>query len=137
MVSELITFKGETDGTSTSGDFPLYSDILYITGSAPFTAPTYIVIPPGMKAKIWTKRISGDVETNVIIQFTKNITASPVVWIPLDVEKLASKGEINLEKRRPIVVRGILGTEAIKISWSQPTAGKAYVVVEIELTDEE
>jgi len=52
-VSELITFKGETDGASTTGDFTLKSDIIY--GSI-----SYIRIPAGMKAKIWAKRISGN-----------------------------------------------------------------------------
>jgi hypothetical protein len=29
MASEILTLKGESDGTNTSGDFPLYSDLLY------------------------------------------------------------------------------------------------------------
>ena len=136
MVRELLTLYGETDGTNTSGDFQLYSDIIY-TGPAPFTPPTFIVIPAGMKAKIWARRVSGDGETDVIIQWSPDITASTPTWIPVERVKLASKGSIELEKRRPVVVRGIRGVEAFKISWSQPTAVKASVVVEVELTDEE
>jgi len=50
---------------------------------------------------------------------------------------LASEGELILEKRRPVVVRGTNGKEAIRLSWSQTTAAKTYIAVEIEFTDEE
>jgi hypothetical protein len=137
MSTELITLYGETDGTSTSGDFPLYSDMIYSTGTAPFTPPTFAMVPAGMKAKIWARRVSGDGETDVIIQWSPDVTVATPTWIPVERVKLASKGSIELEKRRPVVVRGIRGVEAFKISWSQPAAVKASVVVEVELTDEE
>jgi hypothetical protein len=137
MSRELITLYGETDGTSTSGDFPLYSDVIYSTGAIPFTPPTFVMVPAGMKAKIWARRVSGDGETDVVVQWSPDVTVATPTWIPVERVKLAGKGSIELEKRRPVVVRGIRGVEAFKISWSQPAAVKATVVVEVELTDEE
>jgi hypothetical protein len=137
MGTELLTLYGETDGTSTSGDFPLSSDMIYSTGTIPFTPPIFVIVPAGMKAKIWARRVSGDGETDVIVQWSPDVTVATPTWIPVERVKLASKGSIELEKRRPVVVRGIRGVEAFKISWSQPTAVKATVVVEVELTDEE
>jgi hypothetical protein len=39
VAREILTLKGESDGTSASGDFPLYSDLIY-HDSAPYTPPT-------------------------------------------------------------------------------------------------
>jgi hypothetical protein len=57
-------------------------------------------------------------------------------WKNIQQEKLASKGEISIEKRRPEILRGFTGKEAIQITWTQPTAAKAYVELGLELTDE-
>ncbi|MHC1623357.1 MAG: hypothetical protein ACXQTR_02050 [Candidatus Methanospirareceae archaeon] len=126
-MSELFSVHGETDGTSTSGDFEFYSDIVYGTF-------TLFRIPKGMKAKIWCKRISG-AAVEVIINYTHDVTAPTPAWIPVDRENLASDGELTLEKRRPVVLRSITGKEAFKVSWSQATAAKSYVNLEIEITE--
>jgi hypothetical protein len=138
MAKELFTLKGESDGTSESGDFPLYSDLLY-HGSAPFVPPTKVVIPYGMKAKIWAKRLAAEGETAFQIYWSKNASAAAPTWELLDSQKLASKGELSVEKRRPIVVRSLAGTEGFKASWAQPTdsAVKSYIELEVEITDEE
>jgi hypothetical protein len=136
VAKELFTLKGESDGTSVSGDFPLYSDLLY-HDSAPFTPPTKVVIPYGLKAKIWAKRLAAEAETLFQIYWSKNAAAASPTWELLDSQKLASKGELSVEKRRPIVIRSLAGTEGFKVSWSQPTAAKAYVELEVEITDEE
>ncbi|MEM2196324.1 MAG: hypothetical protein QXY41_06015 [Thermoproteota archaeon] len=138
MVSEILTLKGESDGTSASGDFPLYSDVIY-RGSPPFTLPTSILIPPGLKAKIWAKRLSAEGETTFLIYYSKDVTVPSPTWELLSAEKLASKGELTLEKRRPLIIRSLTGKEGFKISWLQPTASpsKAYIELEVELTDEE
>jgi hypothetical protein len=136
MASEILTLKGESDSVSTSGDFPLYSDLLY-HDSAPYTPPTKVLIPYGMKAKIWAKRLAAEAETLFQIYWSKDVTAAAPTWELLDSQKLASKGEISLEKRRPIVVRSLTGKEGFKISWSQPASSKAYIELELELTDEE
>jgi hypothetical protein len=128
--------KGESDSLNTSGDFPLYSDLLY-HDSAPYTPPTKVLIPYGMKAKIWAKRLAAEDETLFQIYWSKDASVTLPTWELLDSQKLASKGELSLEKRRPIVVRSLTGKEGFKISWSQSAASKAYVEVEVEITDEE
>jgi hypothetical protein len=133
---EILTIKGESDETSASGDFPLYSDLLY-HDSAPYTPPTKVIIPFGMKAKIWAKRLAAEGETLFTISWAKDATVASPAWEVLDAQKLASKGELALEKRRPLVIRSITGKEGFKVSWSQPTACKAYVELEVEITDEE
>jgi hypothetical protein len=137
MASEILTLKGESDGTNTSGDFPLYSDLLYHDTTPPWTPPTKVLIPYGMKAKIWAKRLAAEDETLFQIYWSKDASVAAPTWELLDSQKLASKGEISLEKRRPIVVRSLSGKEGFKISWNQPTAKKAYVELEVEITDEE
>jgi hypothetical protein len=134
MVTEILTLKGESNGTSTSGDFPLYSDIIY--HDTVFPPPTRIIIPFGMKAKIWAKRYAAEGETLFQIFFSKDATATSPSWDLIDAEKLASKGEMSLEKRRPIVLRSVTGKEGFKVSWLQPTAVKAFIDLEVEFTDE-
>jgi hypothetical protein len=136
MTTEILTLKGESDGTNVSGDFPLYSDLLY-HDSAPYTAPTKVLIPNGLKAKVWAKRLAAEAETLFQIYWSKDVTVAAPTWELLDSQKLASKGELSLEKRRPIVIRSLAGTEGFKLRWSQPAAAKAYMEVEVEITDEE
>jgi len=136
MASEILTLKGESDGTNTSGNFPLYSDLLY-HDSGVYAVPTKVLIPYGMKAKIWAKRLAAEDETLFQIYWSKDASVGSPTWELLDSQKLASKGEISLEKRRPIVVRSLSGKEGFKVSWTQPTAKKAYVELEVEITDEE
>ena len=128
-VSELITFKGETDGASTTGDFTLKSDIIY--GSI-----SYIRIPAGMKAKIWAKRISGNPVT-LKIYYTHDVTVTSPTWEEIGSEYLSAEGEKSLEKRRPIIARGFTGKEAIKFSWEQATAAESHVAIDVEFTDED
>jgi hypothetical protein len=92
-----------------------------------------------MKAKIWAKRLAAEGETLFTISWAKDATATAPVWELLDAEKLSSKGELPLEKRRPIVIRSLTGKEGFKVSWSQPSTSptKAYVELEVEITDEE
>lgn len=123
---ELFLIYGETDATSTSGDFSLKSDIFY-------SAVTYIRIPKGLKVKVWFKKVSGDVETKFTLNYTHDVTVTSPTWITVDSIVLASKGELAVEKRKPIILRGFTGKEAFKISWEQPSAGKAYVVIGVEM----
>ena len=128
MVSELFTVYGKTDGTNTTGTFSLSSPVFRGT-------VTYIRIPKGMKAKIWGKRISGDAAT-ITVEMTRDVTAGTPTWSAVHTEYLASPGELNIEKRRPIIVEGRTGKEAIRITWSQGTAGTTHVEFDIEITDE-
>ncbi|MEM1820342.1 MAG: hypothetical protein QXU64_01990 [Thermofilaceae archaeon] len=129
MVSEILTVKCETDGASTTGICDLHSELFH-------SPPKHLVIPIGMKAKIWARRVAGEAETLFLIELTKDITAPSPAWEIVDAVKLASKGELDLEKRRPVVLRGLTGREAFRISWSQPAAAKAYMMLEVEITDE-
>ena len=122
----LMTLFGRTDGSSTTGTFSLYGDLLYSTAD-------YVRIPKGIKAKIWCKRISGEVETEVIIQFTNDVTETTPTWNDVSRQRLASKGVLELEKRRPVVLRGRTGKEAFRITWDQTAAGAGYANVEIEV----
>jgi hypothetical protein len=128
-MEELITLRGETDGSATSGTVALDSDLFQSTVN-------YIRIPKGLAAKVWFKKVSGEAETLFTLQYTYDVTAAAPTWKNIQQEKLASKGEISIEKRRPEILRGFTGKEAIRITWTQPTAYKAYVELGLELTDE-
>jgi len=123
---ELIVLRGETDGTSTTGTFSLDSDILY----APVT---YVRIPKGMVVKVWFKKLAGEGEALTTLEYTYDVTVATPTWKALHVEKLAAKGEVTLEKRRPIILRGFTGREAFRVTWSMPTAVKAYVEIGVEI----
>jgi hypothetical protein len=128
-LEELFILTGSTDGTSTSGVVPLDSDLFQST-------VTYLRIPKGLVAKVWFKKVSGEAETLFTLKYTYDVTAAAPTWKNIQQEKLASKGEISIEKRRPEILRGFTGKEAIQIGWTQPTAAKAYVELGLELTDE-
>ena len=135
MARELFTIRGETDGVSTSGDCPLRSDLIYESTAHP--APTRVVLPKGMKAKVWAKRITGDGATTFTILYSRDALGLTKPWTAVSEEVLAAAGEISLEKRRPIVMRSIAGTEGFKVSWSQRTPARAAIELEVEITDEE
>ncbi|RLC35954.1 hypothetical protein DRH29_05495 [candidate division Kazan bacterium] len=127
MVSELFTVTCATDGSNTTGTTTMTSDIIY--GSV-----NYIRIPKGMKAKIWCKRISGDVATKFTIQYSHDVGfTSPKT---VSVERITSEGEITLEKRRPIILRGLTGNEAFRVTWEQASAGNAFMELEVELSED-
>jgi len=127
--SELITIHGETDGSRTTGTCSLTSDVFY--GSV-----TYIRIPKGVKAKIWFKTVGGEGETLFTLQYTRDVTVSNPTWVSIESVKLASKGEMSIDKRRPVILRGITGKEAFQITWTQPSATKAYIELGVEFTED-
>jgi len=129
MASELFVLRGEANGTDTSGTVPLDSDLFQST-------VTYLRIPKGLTAKVWFKKVSGEGETLFTLQYTYDVTVAAPTWKDIQQEKLASKGEISIEKRRPEILRGFTGKEALRITWTQPSASKAYVELGLELTDE-
>ncbi len=128
-MSELLILRGETDGTSMTGTVNLDSDLFYST-VADFR------IPKGLKAKVWFKQVSGEGETMFTLQYTNDVTVASPTYKALQVEKLASKGELAIEKRRPTIMRSFTGKEAFRITWSQPTAVKAYVELGVEVGEE-
>ena len=127
-MTTLITIVFETDGSSTSG-------VCKAKSTAWYGELDYIRIPRGLKAKIWCKRVSGEVETKFKLEYCRNVKASSPTWMLIGEEILASKGVIELEKRRPIVLEAPTGLEAFRVSWEQPTAGRAVLELEVEFAD--
>jgi hypothetical protein len=125
MVQEIMTFFGQTNGTTTTGTFSLQSDLT----SSPVT---YIQIPGGMRLKIWAKRLSG---APCIVNYQVSHAVPPASPVTISSSDLSSAGELDLEKRRPVVIRGLDGTDALQITWSQTTA--AISSVEFEAVFEE
>lgn len=123
-MEELFTVYGSVSGT---GDYTLDSDIFASTVN-------YIRIPKGTKLKVWCKRISGSA-AEVQLKYTSDVTSGSPVYKTLDVQKLASDGELSLEKRRPMVMRGITGKEAFKVTRSSGS-GYSYIALEVEISDE-
>lgn len=127
-MDELVTFYAKTDGVNVMGVCKLDSEILAVPVE-------YVVIPAGMKVKIWAKRISGKAVT-FEIKYTYNVLGMSPNWKTISSEVLASDGEITIEKRRPIILTGRLGTEAFSITWSQSVAGVSSIELDVEFSDE-
>ena len=120
----LFSVYGVTDGTSTTGTFSLNSDVFTNT-------PSYLKFDKNVKVKIWARRVSG-AATLVHLKYTNDVTVTTPTWITLDTLDLASAGQLDLEKRRPILIICRTGKEAIRIDWEQTTAGVSYVAFDIE-----
>ncbi|MEM1694791.1 MAG: hypothetical protein QW456_11340 [Ignisphaera sp.] len=129
-MGELLVLRGETTGTDTSGVVRLDSDILYATAD-------YVMIPKGLKCRVWFKKVSGEGETLFTLQYTDDATAPSPAWRDIEQEKLSSKGEVSIEKRRPLILRGFTGREAFRVTYTQPVASKAYVELGVEIGDED
>jgi len=127
-MSELLVIRGETDGTNVSGIAPLDSDLFQSTVD-------YFRIPKGTTAKIWFKKISGEGETLFTLQYTYDCTVDSPTWKNIQQEKLESKGEITIEKRRPEILRAFTGKEALRVIWTQPenSPSKAYIELGLEI----
>lgn len=123
MSGELFTVFGETNGTSTTGIFSLTSDLLV----SPVTS---ITIPRGTVAKIWAKRKSGK-PLYVSVKYAND----GQTFRDVERQELVAEGELDLEKRRPIVLRSFTGIEAFEIGWNQTEfgAGVSEVSFDIEL----
>ena len=131
-MGELLNLYGSTDNTNTTGTFDLYGDLVYKPSGSTLT---YIRIPKGMKAKIWFKSVSGASAT-ISVQYTDDVTASSPTWNTVETINLASSGEIDIDKRKPIILHGITGKEAFQITWSQSTAGYTYVELGVEFSED-
>jgi len=124
----MLTIYGETDGSSTTGNFTLKNEWFA-------SDQTYIRIDKNLVAKVWAIEVSGN-PVDVKIEFTHDVTVGSPTWQTLKVVSLPSSGEISLDKRKPIItITGKTGNEAIRFSWSQSTAAKSYLTVVIEFTE--
>jgi len=122
---ELITFRGATDGLALTGTMTLTADLLQ-------SGVASIRIPKGGTLKIWGYRISG-AKVKVDVNF-KKLIASPDVAIETMSFDPALDSSMHIEKRKPIIIRGIGGQESISIGWAQSIAALSYVNVDIEFS---
>lgn len=121
---------GETDGSSTSGVFKLY-DKLVIYG----TPPNIWKLDPHVKLRIKQVNVSGKPVT-VSIEFCRNYE-DDTTCSPVDKIELASEGELSKKYEYPLVLRARNGSEGFRITWSQETAAKSYIMLVIEWSDED
>jgi len=123
-MSDLFTFRGETDGTSTTGAFPLYTPEM-----EKGTTVTHIEIDKGMVAKIWEIEVDGAI-VDVIIRSSPD---DGTTWQELKrINHTVAGHEEPLRLRRPIIVEAKNDKTRIDVRWSQTTAAKSYVSVTIE-----
>jgi len=128
MRSEHMTLGATTNATDASGILELKADVIY-------NKATSIRIPRGLALKIWSKHVNGAGIT-VKTQFTRDITATSPTWetIGTDVFVAAVEGDRNIEKRRPLLFRGLTGKEAIQFSYSQTAAALSGVEINVEFS---
>jgi hypothetical protein len=126
MRPEHMSLAAVTDGIATSGVLAMKGDLIY--GSA-----ASIRIPRGLALKIWSKHING-ADVSVSTEFTRDIEADTVVWekIAVDAFDADVEGDRNIEKRRPLLFRGLTGDEAVRFSYTQDPAGVSSVEINVE-----
>jgi len=122
MLQKLVIY-GETDGSSTTGDFELGSEWWA-------NKPTELKIEKGLQYAIKRVKITG-VATKLLIQASYDDRST---WEVMDAIDLASEGNITEESN--------VGLQAhendkvyLKLSWEQPSAGKAYGTCVLELKE--
>lgn len=123
-MTELVTITAHTNST---GPYNLSSEIFRGTVQ-------YIRIPKGMKLKVWCKRVSG-ADTTFGIEVTRDITANTPVWQPISIESYSGNVEFALEKRRPIIIRGRTGREAVRLN-RVSGSGDSYIDLEVEFAED-
>jgi len=125
---ELITLIGETDGTNTSGVCPLRSELV--------EASKGLVLPLGLKAKIWALRAYADTDTTFAIEYCEDIEGGsgckPMLKFGVTAKDFK---HVELESR-PIVIRGVTGKDGFRVTWSQGSAGYANIQLDVEVTDD-
>jgi hypothetical protein len=147
----MMTFFGSTDGVNTTGTFKMTSEGLEASAATGGVAQTVtsLVLPKGIRAKIWLQKISGAATTvSVIVNPNPTGASVPGFVLPsntntvIDSELLASSGALELDTRRPVIVDGrnfATSAFAIVFAWSQTAAALATltVMVEFSLADSE
>ncbi len=137
----LETLYGQTNGTSTTGVFSLLSELME-QSSASSAGATSLVIPKGIRAKIWLEKVVG-APCSVFLTVNANPTNASVPGfvmpsntnVTIDSANLSAAGTIELDTRHPVIItaRNPLNTTyAIAFSWSQSTAAVSSVIIMIE-----
>jgi len=133
---ELVTYSGLVTAAATSGTFYLYATHMYVTGSAPYVPIPVLVIPYGMKAKIWRVQVSSTAAVAVQLQFSPNAATyyagGTPSWATLDTYNLASPGELVIDYKRPIVIDSKYGTEGIQLVFASASSVQPTVNVTVE-----
>jgi len=128
MKGNLVTLAGLTNNTTGS---------VILAGQFSLQGVTTITVPQGMKLKIYRFAASGNAITAQLL-FTPNINASSPTWYPLDQITMTAAGDdIHEYRARPIVVYGMLGTEAITVQYSQSSVGGTLITLVTELTEQD
>jgi len=122
-MGEILTLRGSVTGT---GIYSLDGDLLY-------SSVDNVRLPRGAKCKVWTKRIAGQ-EAQMDIEFTHDITVDSPSWKKVDSEYLASAGELDLEKRKPLILHDIDNKCALRLNRVSGT-GDSFVDIEIEIEE--
>lgn len=128
--SMILNLFGKTDGTNTTGNFSLESDVFDGETEA-------LVIPKGYKLKIWNIEVDGEPCTVAINVLTGN-PSSPTVST-IKTVTLASPGTVSKEYvARPLVIdcANVYAADnvvALQLAWTQVTAGESTVSLEAEL----
>ena len=126
MKGDIVTLAGLTNSTTGS---------VLLTGQFSQQGITTLVVPQGMKLKIYRFTASGNAITSQLL-FTPNINTTTPTWYPLDQISMTSTGDdVHEYKSRPIIVYGELGTEAITVQYTQASAGGTLISLITELTD--
>jgi hypothetical protein len=126
MKGDIVTLAGLTNSTTGS---------VLLTGQFSQQGITTLVVPQGMKLKIYRFTASGNAITSQLL-FTPNINTTTPTWYPLDQISMTSAGDnIHEYKSRPIIVYGELGTEAITVQYTQASVGGTLISLITELTD--
>jgi len=135
-IRELVNYNGFVTAAATSGTFYLYATHMYVTGSTPYVPIPVLVIPYGMKAKIWRVQVSSTAAVTVQLQFSPNAatyyTGGTPSWATLDTYNLASPGELVIDYRRPIVINSRYGTEGIQLVFASASSVQPTVNVTVE-----
>jgi hypothetical protein len=126
---KIMTFRGVTNNSTTSGSCALSSPLNYRQ------TDTYFLIPLGMKMKIKGR---WGVATTQATQFTIDVSHDAgSTWVELDRLYVAATAEentlLNIHSS-PIIIPSPQGTERMRIGWSgQGSAGLAYCTVVFSL----
>jgi len=122
-MSELLSIRGAASGVEVCS---LDNDLFHSTVNN-------IRFPRGAKCKLWTKRISGQ-EAQIDIEFTNDITVDNPSWKKVDSQYLASAGELDLEKRKPLILHDIDNKCAVRFNRVSGT-GDSFIDAEIEIEE--
>jgi hypothetical protein len=127
-ISQLMTISGVGAGASSTTPATLVGDLIY--GSH-----TKIVIPKGMKIKLWEKSATGASTDVITLHYARNANSTTPTWVEVDKMGIgagaSATNAISANKRRPMTLRGFSGTEGIMIS----CAATAYFAYDIEITN--